>query len=72
MSKQFYRKVEVVVYENIDEMCRIEYKGRIIQTYGYNEGDQTGLVHFVLNEDGNDDCEFFCLLEAIRYIDKTS
>lgn len=65
-----YKKMELLVYENIDDVCRVEYKGRVIQTYGYNELGEARLCHFVMKEDGNDDKEFFCLLEAIKYIDE--
>lgn len=63
-----WKKVELIVYENETDMSRLEYKGRVIQTYTYGET----LVHFVMKENGLDDAEFLCLLEAIRYIDKVT
>lgn len=33
--KNPWKKVELIVYLNQDETSRIEYKGRVIQTYGY-------------------------------------
>lgn len=68
----YYKEVKLIVYENVDETARLEYKGRVIQTYGYNDGETKGLCHFVMKEDGNDDKEFFCLLKAIKYIDKVT
>ena len=67
-----YKEVKLIVYANVDETSRIEYKGRVIQTYGYGDGETNGLCHFVMKEDGNDDKEFFCLLKAIEYIDKVT
>lgn len=71
--KKPWQKVEMLVYENEDGMSRIDYKGRVIQNYGYDDdaGD-ISMCHFVMKEDGNEDKEFFCLLEAIRYIDKVT
>ena len=68
----YYKEVKLIVYENVDEVSRIEYKGRVIQTYVYDDGEQSCLCHFVMKEDGNDDEEFFCLLKAIKYIDKVT
>ena len=70
--KKPWQKVELLVYENEDGVSRIEYKGRVIQNYGYEGGEDISMCHFVMKEDGNDDKEFFCLLEAIMYIDKVS
>ena len=67
-----WKKVEVLIYKNEDGVSRIEYKGRVIQNYGYQDGEDISMCHFVLQEDGNDDREFLCLLEAIEYIDKVS
>ena len=67
-----WKEVKLIVYENVDETSRLEYKGRVIQTYGYDDGETNGLCHFVMKEDGNDDKEFFCLLKAIKYIDKVT
>lgn len=68
---KFWKTVEVTVYINQDDMCRIEYKGRVIQSYGYG-CEPIQMYHFVLKEDGNDDREFDCMLEAIKYIDEVS
>ena len=70
--KKPWQKVELLVYENEDGVSRVEYRGRVIQNYGYEEGEYIGMCHFVMKEDGNDDKEFFCLLEAIRHIDRVS
>ena len=70
--KKPWQKFELLVYENEDGVSRVEYKGRVIQNYGYKAGEDISMCHFVMKEDGNDDKEFFCLLEAIRYIDKVS
>lgn len=70
--KKPWQKVELLVYENEDGVSRLDYKGRVIQNYGYDTGDDINMCHFVLKEDGNEDKEFFCLLEAIRYIDKVT
>lgn len=70
--KNPWKKVELIVYLNQDETSRIEYKGRVIQTYGYHKRDEIGMCHFVLKPDGNEDKEFFCLLEAIKYIDEVT
>ena len=67
-----WKTIEITVYENEEGMSRIEYKGRVIQNCGYEDGEDIGMCHFVMKEDGNDDKEFFCLLEAIRYIDRVS
>ena len=67
-----YKEVKLIVYANVDETSRLEYKDRVIQTYGYDDGETNGLCHFVMKEDGNDDKEFFCLLEAIKYIDNVT
>lgn len=70
--KKPWQKVELFVYENEDGISRLDYKGRVIQNYGYAVGDDIRMCHFVLKEDGEEDREFFCLLEAIRYIDKVT
>ena len=70
--KKPWQKVELLVYENEDGVSRVEYKGRVIQNYGYKVGEDINMCHFVMKEDDNDDKEFFCLLEAIRYIDRVS
>lgn len=70
--KKPWQKVELLVYENEEGISRIEYKGRVIQNYGYEDGEDISMCHFVMKEDGNDDKEFFCLLEAIRYVDRVS
>lgn len=70
--KKPWQKVELLVYENEDGISRLDYKGRVIQNYGYDIGDDINMCHFVLKEDGEEDREFFCLLEAIRYIDKVT
>ena len=67
-----WKTIEITVYENEGGMSRIEYKGRVIQNYGYEDGEDISMCHFVMKEDGNDDKEFFYLLEAIRYIDRVS
>lgn len=67
-----WKTIEITVYENEEGMSRIEYKGQVIQNYGYKDGEDISMCHFVMKEDGNDDKEFFCLLEAIRHIDKVS
>ena len=67
-----WKTIEITVYENEEGMSRIEYKGRVLQNYGYKEGEDISMCHFVMKEDGNDDKEFFCLLEAIRYIGRVS
>ena len=68
----YYKEVKLIVYENVDETSILEYKGRVIQTYGYDDGETNGLCHFVMKEDGNQDKEFFCLLKTIEYIDKVT
>ena len=70
--KKPWQKVELLVYENEDGVSRVEYKGRVIQNYGYKAGGDINMCHFVQKEDGNEDKEFFCLLECIRYVDKIS
>lgn len=70
--KKPWQKVEILVYENEDGISRLEYKGRVIQNYGWGDGVQDNICHFVLKENGEEDREFFCLLEAIRYIDKVT
>lgn len=70
--KKPWQKVELLVYENEDGISRLDYKGRVIQNYGYDTVDGINMCHFVLKEDGEEDREFFCLLEAIRYIDKVT
>ena len=70
--KKPWQKVELLVYENEDGVSRVEYRGRVIQNYGYKGGEDISMCHFVMKEDGNDDKEFFCLLEAIKYIDRVS
>ena len=67
-----WKKVEILIYENVDGMSRLDYKGRVIQNYGYQDGEDISMCHFVMKENGEDDKEFFCLLEAIRHIDKVS
>lgn len=70
--KKPWKKVELIIYENEDGMSRIDYKGRVIQNYGYEGGDEINMCHFVLKPDGNEDKELFCLLEAIKYIDEVT
>lgn len=67
-----WKKVAMLIYENEDGISRIEYKGRVIQNYGYQDDEDINMCHFVLHENGEEDKEFFCLLEAIRYIDKVT
>lgn len=66
------KKIEVIVYETVDGVSRIEYKNFIIQTYGYevDKDQDLGLCHFVVDVNGEDVCELFCLLDAIKLIDK--
>lgn len=59
------KKVEIIIYPFENETQRIEYKGRVIQIYPHGEL----LCFFVMKEDGNDDKEFFCLEQAIKYIE---
>lgn len=70
--KKPWQKVELLVYENEDGISRLDYKGRVIQNYGYDTGSEIRMCHFVLREDGEEDREFFCLLKAIRHIDKVT
>lgn len=53
-------------------MSRIEYKDHIIQTYDAMLNEYGNLCHFIIDQDGNDIGEEWCLLEAILNIDKLS
>ena len=66
------KKVEILIYKNQDGMSMVEYKGRAIQNYGYQDDEDIHMCHFVLHENGEEDKEFFCLLEAIQHIDKVT
>lgn len=60
-----------VVYATVDGTTRIEYKGHIIQIYGYDDGTpDLNIMHFIIDPEGHDLCEQPCLLEAITFIDK--
>lgn len=59
-------KIEIIAIDTVEDTTRIEYKNRVIQIYSHGEQ----VCFFVMKEDGNDDKEFFCLIEAIRHINK--
>lgn len=64
----FLRK-EVIIYQTespeSESTTRIEYKNRVIQIYPHG----TQVCHYVLTEDGQSGTEFWCLAEAIKFID---
>ena len=63
------KKGEFIVHSVVDDgMIRVEYKDRVIQMYPHREE----ICCFVMTENGNDDKEFFCLYEAMKYIDKVT
>ena len=66
-----WKKIEITAYESVDGICRIEYKGHVIQIYGYDDGNpDLNITHCVINEDGSGELgEFDCLLKAIKCID---
>ena len=62
-----FKKGEFIVHNVTDDcVIRVEYKDRVIQMYAFMEE----ICCFVMTENGNDDKEFFCLYEAMKYIDK--
>ena len=66
-----YKNVEIIVYETVDGVSRIQYKDYIIQTYGFDNGKpDLDLCHFIIDPDGHEVGEDFCLLKAIKRIDK--
>lgn len=71
MSK-YWKKVEMIVYETVDGTSRVEYKGNVIQVYGYNDGQpDLNITHCIIAEDGSGEVgEFDCFLKAIKHIDK--
>ena len=61
------KKGEFVVHKIIDDwLIKIEYRGRNIQMCSFMDD----ICFSVADENGNDDKEFFCLYEAMKYIDK--
>lgn len=70
MSKDF-KEVSIIAYKTVDGVCRIQYKGYVIQTYGYDDGKpDLGLTHFIICPDGHDVCEKDCLVDCLLFIDK--
>ena len=63
-----FKRGEFIVHSVVDGTIRVEYKDRVIQMYPH--GDE--ICCFVMTENGNDDKEFFCLYEAMKYIDKAT
>lgn len=62
-----FKKGEFIVRNVTDDgLIRVEYKDRVIQMYPHGEE----ICCFVMTENGSDDKEFFCLCEAMKYIDK--
>lgn len=71
MVNKYWKEVNILVYETLDGVSRIQYKDHIIQTYGYDDNKpDLNITHFIIDEDGNDVCEMDCLLKCIKYIDK--
>ena len=67
-----YKEINIIAYETVDGIYRIEYKNHIIQTYGYNfntNNADVDLIHFIIDDEGNDVCEMDCLIKCIIFID---
>ena len=64
-------KANITAYKDIDGVGRIEYKNHIIQIYGYvGDNEMINNCYFIIDENGNDICEKFCIVEAFQHIDK--
>ena len=62
-----FKKGEFVVHSVTDDcVIRVEYKNRVIQMYSFMEE----ICCFVMDENGKEDRKFFCLYEAMNYMDK--
>ena len=71
INMQEFKKVEIIAYRTVDGNCRIEYKNYIIQTYGYDDGSpDVALIHFIIDENGQDVGEKNCLIDALNFIDR--
>lgn len=63
-------EVTIQIYNSVDDCNRIEYRDHIIQVYGYAKNEyKSVLCCFVIDENGHDLKELFCLADAIRFID---
>ena len=63
------KKGEFIVHSIIDDcLIVIEYGGRTIQMYSFMDD----ISCLVMTENGKDDKKFFCLYEAMKYIDKVT
>ena len=55
MVNKYWKEVNILVYETLDGVSRIQYKGHIIQTYGYDDNKpDLNITHFIIDEDSND------------------
>ena len=70
--KTDFKDVNITAYKTEDGISRIEYKNHIIQTYGYIESGNPDIqvMHFIIDENGNDVKEEECLIKALLFIDK--
>ena len=60
------KKGEFFVNSVIDDIIIVEYRGRIIQMYSFMDEIRCS----VMDENGKDDKSFYCLYEAMEYIDE--
>lgn len=67
-----FKDVNIIAYKTQDGVSRIEYKEHIVQTYGYIESGNPDIqiMHFIIDEHGNDIREETCLVGALLFIDK--
>lgn len=64
-----FKKGEFIVHSVTDYgLIRVEYKNRAIQMYSFMDE----ICCFVMYESGKVDKKFFCLYEAMKYIDKAT
>ena len=62
-----FKKGKFIVNSVTDDgLIRVEYKGRVIQMYSCMDE----IYCLVMTENGNGDKGFYCLYEAMKYIDK--
>ena len=64
-------KANITAYKDVDGVARIEYKDHIIQIYGYvGDNEMINNCYFIIDENSQDVCEKFCIVEAFQHIDK--
>lgn len=68
---KLWKKVDIIVYETVEDTDRIEYGGYVIQIYPWVTLTQQGMCHAIIgNENGNDVVvELDCLMKCIKRID---